>query len=338
MALRVLGGAALAGGVGVLAGRALWWRSQEVPLTGRVAVVAGGSRGLGLAIARELLAGGCRVSIWARDAGELERAASTLGGPVHRAVCDVADPAAVATAVRSVEEDLGPVEVLFNVAGEIDVGPADAMTVQDFEHSLRVMFWGMLHPTLAVLPGMRSKSWGRLVNVTSIGGKVAVPHLLPYSAAKFAAAGLSEGLTSELRASGIRVTTVVPGLMRTGSHLAARFRGDAASEYGWFALAASAPLLSVNAERAARRIVTAARRGEPVVAIGATAMLAMWAEGVVPGAVVDAMSVVARLLPAGGDAPVAGRTLARERFSVAGTVATRRGRAPADRLNQASEV
>lgn len=338
MAFRALTGAAVAGGAGILAGRALWWRSQEVPLDGRVAVVAGGSRGLGLAIARELLAAGCRVSIWARDSGELERAARTLPEPVHRAVCDVGDQAAVGAAVRSVEAALGPVEVLFNVAGEIDVGPVDAMSVEDFERSLHVMFWGMLHPTQAVLPGMRSASWGRIVNVTSIGGKVAVPHLVPYAAAKFAAVGLSEGLTPELRASGIRVTTVVPGLMRTGSHLAARFRGDAGAEYDWFAVAASAPLLSVDAEQAARRIVTAAKRGEPAVTIGATARLAMWTQGLLPGVVADAASVIARLLPSGAQPPTTGGELASRRESLAGRVASRRGEAPAEKLNQLSEV
>ncbi len=338
MAFKALTGVALTGVAGVLAGRALWWRSQEAPISGRVAVVAGGSRGLGLALARELVGAGCRVSIWARHGDELEAAGRALPEPVHRAVCDVSDGAQVAAAVRSVEQELGPVELLFNVAGEIDVGPLDAMKEEDFERSLDVMFWGLLRPTLAVLPGMRAASWGRVVNITSIGGKVAVPHLLPYATAKFAAVGLSGGLTSELRAAGVRVTTVVPGLMRTGSHLVVRFRGDVGAEYDWFALLASAPLISVTAERAARRIVAAARRGEPAVAVGPIATLAMWAEGLVPGVVADAMSVVARLQPSGAQPPVPGRLLARQRRSVAGQVATRLGHPPADELNQPSEA
>src|SRR5207248_3538573 len=103
---------------------------------------------------------------------------------------------------------------------------------------------------------------GRIANVTSIGGKVAVPHLLPYACAKFAAVAYSEGLRAELAGEGIAVTTIVPGLMRTGSFLHASFRGDTEREYALFSLLANAPLASMDAERAARRIVRATRLGE----------------------------------------------------------------------------
>lgn len=100
---------------------------------------------------------------------------------------------------------------------------------------------------------MRARRRGRIVNITSIGGKVGMPHLLPYTCAKFATVGLSEGLRAELGREGIRVTTIVPGLMRTGSHLKAMFRGQHEQEFTWFSLGASLPLVSMGAERAARQ-------------------------------------------------------------------------------------
>ena len=107
---------------------------------------------------------------------------------------------------------------MVNNAGMIQVGPLATTTKEDFVTALDVMFWGTLYPTLAVLPQMRARGRGHIVNITSIGDLVSVPHLLPYTCAKFAAVGLSEGLRAELGPVGIRVTTVVPGLMRTGSY------------------------------------------------------------------------------------------------------------------------
>lgn len=171
------------------------------------------------------------------------------------------------------------------------------------------MFWGVLHPIRAVLPGMVERRRGRIVNVTSIGGKLAVPHLLPYACAKFAAVGLSEGLRAELARYGIRVTTVVPGLMRTGSHLNATFRGQVRAEYALFALAATLPVLSIDAERAARAIVRAARRGDPEVILGSPANLAVRFHGLFPGLTSDLAGLVGWLLPGPGgrgERPVSG--------------------------------
>ena len=123
-------------------------------------------------------------------------------------------------------------------------------------------FWGMLYPTLALLPEMRARRSGRIVNITSIGGKLGIPHLLPYSASKFAAVGFSQGLRAELAGDGIKVVTVCPGLMRTGSPRNAIFRGQHRSEYAWFSISDALPGLSISAESAARRIVAACRRGD----------------------------------------------------------------------------
>jgi NAD(P)-dependent dehydrogenase (short-subunit alcohol dehydrogenase family) len=158
------------------------------------------------------------------------------------------------------------------------------------------MFWGMVYATLAVLPGMRARRRGRIVNISSIGGRLSVPHLNPYCAAKFAAAGFSEGLRAELRRHGIVVTTVLPGLMRTGGHVNAEFKGEPREEYRWFALNASLPGISLDAEKAARRIVEAVRRGDADCVVGFPAKLAAAIHGLLPGITADAAGAVADLL------------------------------------------
>src|SRR5205085_11782954 len=129
------------------------------------------------------------------------------------------------------------------------------------EEVMKVHFWAPLHTTLAALPEMRQRRDGRIVNISSIGGKVSVPHLLPYSASKFALTGWSEGLRSELLKDGIYVTTVCPGLMRTGSPRNALFKGKNEAEYAWFSISDALPIVSMSAKRAAQQIVDAAARG-----------------------------------------------------------------------------
>src|SRR6185503_4123757 len=119
----------------------------------------------------------------------------------------------------------------------------------------------------AVLPEMRARREGRIVNITSIGGKISVPHLLPYSASKFALVGLSEGLRAELAKDGIVVTTICPGLMRTGSPRNATFKGQHRAEYAWFSIGDSLPVTAMSADRAARQILTACKRGEAEVVL-----------------------------------------------------------------------
>jgi short-subunit dehydrogenase len=200
--------------------------------------------------------------------------------------------------VRDIERRKGPIDVLVNNAGIISVGPIETMTVQDYEASLATMFWGMVYPTLAVLPGMLERGEGRIANVTSIGARIAVPHLSSYCAAKFAAQGFSEGLRAELRHKGIEVTTILPGLMRTGGHVNALFKGAHQDEYRWFSLSASLPFLSLDAERAARRIVLAVKRGAPEIVVGLPAKIASTTHGLFPGLTTEAAALVdAALLP-----------------------------------------
>src|SRR5437879_7816866 len=122
------------------------------------------------------------------------------------------------------------------------MGPIESMNTEYFEEAMLTHFWGPLYSILAVLPEMKAQRRGRIVNISSIGGKISVPHMVPYSASKFALAGLSEGLRAELARHNIVVTTVFPGLMRTGSPVNAMFKGQRPQEYAWFAISDSLPL------------------------------------------------------------------------------------------------
>ncbi|HEY8370301.1 MAG TPA: SDR family oxidoreductase [Thermodesulfobacteriota bacterium] len=292
--------AAAAGFGALLAGRALARRLTAMPLAGRVVLVTGSSRGLGLALAEAFARERARLVICARGEAGLEEARRRLvaqGAEVLARPCDVADRASVEALVEAATRRFGRIDVLVNNAGTIVVGPIETRTADDFEAAMRTMFFGVLHPTLAVLPDMRRRREGRIVTITSIGGKVAIPHLAPYTAAKFAAVGFSEGLRAELARDGIRVVTVVPGLMRTGSHLDARFGGRHRAEFTWFSLGATLPLVSTSAERAARRIVAATRRGDPEVTLTPQAALLARLNGVAPGLTADVLGLVNRLLP-----------------------------------------
>jgi short-subunit dehydrogenase len=288
-----------AGGAAMLvAGRFLWGRNRY-DLRGKSAIITGGSRGLGLALARRLAAEGCRIAICARDEDELQRAAGDLtprAAAVMTHRCDVSSKQEVDTFIAAVRERYGSVDVLVNNAGVIQVGPVDALTYEDFQNAMDVMFWGVVHPTLAVLPHMLARGGGHIVNITSIGGKIAVPHLLPYTCAKFAAVGFSEGLRAEVKSRGVEVLTVAPGLMRTGSYVNATFKGRDAEEATWFSVSASAPLISMSGERAARKIVASIKRGDAERILSPQASIAARLHGLFPGLTTDALALVNRML------------------------------------------
>ncbi len=303
----------LGGGIALgLAGAELARRIRRGPeLAGQVTLITGGSRGLGFLLAREFVRQGCQVAICARDEAELERARRDLedqeNGDVLAIQCDVTDRNQVERMVRLTRERFGRVDILVANAGTIQVGPVRTMNAEDFDNAMRVMFWGVLYPILEVLPEMLERRGGRIVNITSIGGKVSVPHLAPYTCAKFAAVGLSESLRAELKKDGVRVTTVVPGLMRTGSFLNAHFKGQQEREFSWFTLGAATPFVSIGAERAARQIVRAVRRGSGECVLSLPAKLMARFHGLFPGLTAEMMALADRLvLPAadgGSDQP-----------------------------------
>lgn len=276
---------------------------QASSLEDQVVLVTGGSKGLGLLLARDFARLGAAVTICSRSEPDLQAAQAWLadqGLHVDIATCDVSKKDEAEALIHGLEGRAGRIDYLVNNAGVIQVGPLDALEIRDFEDAMNTMLWGMVVSSLAVLPGMKARRHGRIVNITSLGAKISVPHLLPYSTAKYAALGFSKGLRSELAGSGVRVVTVAPGLMRTGSFANALFKGDTRREFTWFSTLSSLPLLSIDAERAAARIVKAATRGEPELILSLPANLGARIEGVFPGTFSYLLSLTARLLPSAG--------------------------------------
>lgn len=275
------------------------------------AVVTGGSRGLGFAIAEELLSRGVAVSICGRDEDTLARARVALArrGDIEAIRADLADAPEIERFLEAACAAHGPVDLLVNNAAVIQVGPLEATRYEDYEETLRINFLAPLRLVLAVLPGMRERRFGRIANVCSIGGRLAMPHLLPYTASKFALTGFSEGLRAELAGTGVAVTTVCPGLTRTGSPRHATFEGRPRAEHAWFAVSDSLPLLSGDAHRTARRIVNAALRGDAELTTTLPARVAAPLHGLFPGLTAQTLGLANRfLLPSGaGDARARGR-------------------------------
>lgn len=295
--------------------RRLWRSRHRFPLDRRSVVITGGSRGLGLLLAREFGRLGATVAICSRTPSELEKAAADLRGRgirTHASVCDVTNPEQVRRFVDEVVAATGRLDVLVNNAGVISMAPFANTTLADFERSLATHFWGPLHAILAARPYLR-RARGRILNISSIGGRVSVPHLLPYCAGKFALVGLSEGLRAELAREGIVVTTATPGLMRTGSHGRVRLRGRHRREAMFFAAAVATPLTSKNAGRAARAIVRACREGRAHATPGIQARIAGIVNVVMPELSAGIASMAAtHLLPgpahaADGDRVLTGR-------------------------------
>jgi NAD(P)-dependent dehydrogenase (short-subunit alcohol dehydrogenase family) len=289
---------------GALALRAaLQPRRRNYSFQGKNVLITGGSRGLGLVLAREFYKQGARVAICARNAAELERARLDLQlwrEDVVTVPCDVTVKTEVDEMVLAVREQLGPIDVLVNNAGVIAVGPMETMTIEDYQESMDTHFWAALYTTLAVLPQMRERGHGRIVNISSIGGMVSVPHLLPYCAGKFALTGFSEGLRAELLKNNIYVTTVCPGLMRTGSARNAEFKGKHRAEYAFFSVSGSLPILSIDADRAGRQIVAACRRGAAEIVVSLPFKIAARVHGLLPGTTANLLGLVNRVLPEPG--------------------------------------
>jgi NAD(P)-dependent dehydrogenase (short-subunit alcohol dehydrogenase family) len=293
-----------AGAIGAgIAGRSWMRQRRTIDLYGRVVLITGGSRGLGLVMARHFAAEGAKLVLCARTESDLERAAEELrqdGAEVLTVRCDVADRTQVRNLIRRANEHFGRIDVLVNNAGVIAAGPLETQTIQDFEMAMDIMYWGVVYPTLEVLPQMKERQSGRIVNITSLGGKISVPHLLSYNSAKFAAVGFSEGLTAEVAKDGIRVTTVVPGVMRTGGHVNAWFKGQHKQEYAIFSITSSMPVTSVPAERVAQRVIEAVKVGDPEITPSFHARFASRVNGLMPGTTTSVLGLVNRVLPGPG--------------------------------------
>lgn len=286
---------------GIAVAGELLQRRKIIDLREKVVLITGSSRGFGLAIAEEFALAGAKLVLCARDEAELARArmqVTEFGAQVLTIPCDVSDPEQVKRSVEQATTHFGQIDILVNNAGIITAGPWQTLTRHDFEASMDIMFWGVYNMTMAVLPQMARRKNGRIVNITSIGGKVSVPHLLAYSSAKFAAVGFSEGLHAELAKDGIVVTTVAPWLMRTGSQVNATIKGEQhRTEYALFTLLDTLPASSIGVKRAAKQVVRATKRGSAELFITIEAQLASRLYGAFPGFMTDLLGIVNRLLP-----------------------------------------
>lgn len=333
-----LGGAAIAiAAWGAAVTSARW--SRRARLRGKVALVCGGSRGLGRAIAHELARRGCRVAVCARNEADLAVLRDELarrGADVYVEACDLRDEAQVDALVSNVTARLGPIDVLVANAATISVGPLETMRARDFKETMATTFDTALHPALAVAGRMRARRAGTIAFITSIGGRIGVPHLAPYCAAKFAEIGFAEALGAEIARDGVHVLTVVPGLMRTGSPVHGEFRGSPEKEYAWFAASANAPILSIDADRAARRVVSAIAHGRSELVYTLPARVVARTHGLVPGLWREAMRIAGRLLPRAPARPQVREGLEVERTARSRLVeaVSRRGRRYAVRHGQ----
>jgi len=287
-------------------------RPRLVP--GQVAIITGGSRGLGLALAHRFGRAGLKLVLASRHQAELEKARAELlqsgdvtdPADILLVACDLTDPAAAPALIDQTLLAFGQIDVLINNAGIIEVGPFGDQPIDAYYRAMQTNFFAALHTIHAAIPYLLSaplhgkKPHRAIVNIASIGGKIPVPHLLPYVAAKFALTGFSEGLHAELRHKGVRVTTVCPGLMRTGGESHAHFTGERDKEERWFNLGATTPVLAASAEHAANRIFNAVQAGRAEITITPQAWLAARIHGLAPGATQFAAALVNHyLLPAG---------------------------------------
>ncbi len=275
-----------------LRNRRIWSQRAHQSSLRPVVVITGGSRGLGLAIATRFAEDPVRLVLAARHLEELQQAQVQLltqfahlsTADFHLVAADLAKPEECERLVAETIARFGRIDVLVNNAAIIHIGPVESQTLEIFERTMRVNFFAALYVTWAALPHMRRQPAlaghpfgsrrASIVNIASVGGKIPVPHMLPYSVAKFALVGFSEGLHAELRHKGIRVTTVCPGLMRTGGEAHANFLGNQNAEQRWFNFAARTPGVAVTMRHAANRIYRAAVAGRAEITISPQAWLA----------------------------------------------------------------
>ena len=259
---------------------------------GQVAIITGGSRGVGLALAHRFGRAGCKLVLASRSEDELEMAREELlhkgsvanEEDIQLVSLDLTERDQIPGLIAAALNTFGRLDILINNAGIMEVGPVENQPLEAYDRCMDLIFFAALHTIDAALPHMLRQGSGSIVNICSVGGKIAVPHMLPYVAAKFALTGFSEGLHTELRHKGIRVTTVCPGLMRSGGEAHAHFAGDVEAEKRWFELAAKTPIIAANVHGAADKIFRATSVGRAEITITPQAWVAARAYGLAPNA------------------------------------------------------
>jgi len=258
---------------GTMWGARAWLRSRRwIELRDRVVVITGSDSGFGLIQARQVSEQGAIVVLAARNAQALEAAAEA----VHRdGACEVlavpTDVSNSAEAERLIDltvERFGRIDVLINTAGLMLVGAEPTLTLDDLRALMDVNFWGAVYTSRAALRYMRTAKFGRIANVSSIGGRFAAPHMQAYTISKFALTGYTKSLRPEALRDNVFVTGIYPSTMRTGGHRHAWFKGNQEAEYSWFSLGDVLPGVATSAEKAARVAIRAIQGGDPEVMKG----------------------------------------------------------------------
>jgi NAD(P)-dependent dehydrogenase (short-subunit alcohol dehydrogenase family) len=237
----------------------------------RVAVVTGAGGGIGRALALRLAEEGARLALADLRAEAVEGVARELGARGATAsahAVDVADAAAVARFAQEVEEQHGRADVLINNAGVALIGHVEEVSLEDIEWLMGVNFWGVVHGVKHFLPLLKRQPESYLVNLSSIFGVIAPPGQAAYCASKFAVRGFTEALRHELEGTGVRVSCVHPGGIKTGIARAARAGAAAGASKHDAECARFERLAITTPERAAERIVTGMLRGEPRILVG----------------------------------------------------------------------
>ncbi len=277
-------------------------RKRRMDFGDKVVLITGGSRGLGLILARLFLREGARVAICGRTQADLDAARDELQllGDIRAYRIDLRDLSQIESLFERVEGDLGPVDVLVNCAAVMTLGPLETMTPADFENEMDIGFRATLHTMLRAWPGMKERGGGRIVNISSVGGRVALPHLVAYSANKHAVSGLSQGFRVELERYGVLVTTVWPMIMRLGSIYSSEVKGQQKKEWALANLFNSNPLTSISGERCAKGIVEATRVGLATYNPSKRAGFFALAHALAPNVVLEVLSLVPRIWPGPG--------------------------------------
>jgi len=189
---------------------------NQIDLNGQVAVITGGAQGIGFAIAKRLVASGAKVSLWDMNAELLASAKAELGAAASTIAVDITSYEAIAAAVAEVEKSLGKLDILVNSAGIAGKNaPLDEYDLDEWHRVIDIDLNGAFYVNRAVLPGMKARNYGRIVNIASIAGKEGNPNASAYAAAKAGVIGMTKAVGKEVAKYDIAINAITPATAKT---------------------------------------------------------------------------------------------------------------------------
>ncbi len=254
-------------------------------IRGKVAVITGAASGIGRATAVALAREGARVAIADVDRAGLAETATlvaAIGGQASTYLLDVSSRDAVYAFAQEIEAQFGGADIVINNAGIAQVATVEDLPYEDFELVMNIDFWGMVYGSKAFLPQLRKKGEGHIVNVSSIFGLFSVPTQAAYNSAKFAIRGFTEALRHEMRGSGIVVSCVHPGGVKTNVMRNARFLQGVQTSEREQAVSGFDKLARTTPDRAAQVIIKGIRKNNPRILIGMDARIVDWLVRLLP--------------------------------------------------------